>query len=147
MVNFFGTVLIIKKKEKWVLYFSLTYTIMMIIAFIALQTANMKSLSLPFLIPYLLVFPASLFKFLDASGISLMAWLRSAMAPITSAALMGIMVLNIMPFLRDLDVLPRLATCILIGAAVYAIEMRVLAPKLSQKILEAAIGRVKLLQS
>jgi O-antigen/teichoic acid export membrane protein len=142
MVNFFGTVLLIKKYENWVLYFSGAYTVLIFIVFFALRSLHQASLAMPFLLPYLVIFPASLMKFLMVSGLSPVKWLQSVAAPVVSAALMTVVVLLTGRLLANLDAAPRLIISILGGGAIYVGLMSLAARDLVDGIAEIVRRRL-----
>ena len=135
LVNFFGIVLIVKKQQEWVLYFSIVYTALMSASFYIFRGMGDSAVTLPFFIPYLAIFPVGLWRFLKASGLTLTAWAKPALQPLAAAVVMAASVGLTQRAMSNAPSIIRLAIAIAVGILSYGIIIKRIAPELMDPVI------------
>lgn len=125
LVNFFGIVFIVTKQQTWNLYLSLLYTAIMSASFVFLHNIKSIQLTIPFLLPYAIILPVGLARFLHVSGIQFRVWLIAARGPVLASSCMAALVWFTDAQLKDASSLVRLSSNIVIGITSYGIAMRI----------------------
>lgn len=140
LVNFFGIVLIVKKQQEWVLYFSIGYTVLMSSTFFILRGFGSDAITAPFLLPYIFIFPIGLARFLSISKIHLNEWLLAAKGPFIASLVMASLVWTTQAQLKDATSALRLTASVMIGIGSYAGAMRIVAPAMFQEFRDLVLG-------
>jgi len=121
--SFCDSVLTLKDRQYWSFYPLVTYTTLAVLAFLLLRGAGINYVAIPFLLPYIIVFPLSLFLASRAIGISPFPLLTAILPSLVSAALMFFVLRFIVAMLPFDGNFLRLTALIGLGAVLYVAIM------------------------
>jgi len=114
-------IFILKNRPLWCLYISLTYTLLAIAAVFFCAEMKIDSLALPFVLPYVIVFPLSAMLVSKCLSISPREWIGAMLPGVGSATAMFIVVLLAGRNISGFGDLARLGILCSIGAAFYLV--------------------------
>lgn len=115
-----NTVFVIRNRPIWTLHIALLNVAATLLMFFALRTSRIDLIALPFVLPYLLVAPASVLLLRRATGLDLRLWLRAVLPPLIAAGALVLLIALIEPLLQSAPLPLRLAALVGGGAVVYA---------------------------
>lgn len=119
--SFGDIILAIKNQQKISLFISLSYSVLAISGFAVIFWLKLDSLALPFVLPYLILLPASSLMVARSAGISPTRWIMAMLPGVASAALMFILIKLIGTQLSGRSDIERLFILVLVGVTVYVV--------------------------
>lgn len=87
-MNYNNSVFVVENRQLWSLYVSGLYTALSILLFFILPALGRNAIALPFVLPYLVTFPLSMFLMIRITGIVVVDWARAAGPPVLAALTM-----------------------------------------------------------
>jgi PST family polysaccharide transporter len=139
LLGYNDNIFILKHKPLWCLWVSLAYTMLAILAIFVCRQANVTSIALPFVLPYLVVLPFSSWLAARQTGISFRELCSAILPGLASATIMLIALLLLAPHIQSLPLLARVLLLGLSGAGIYAGVLAGIWPRTTKHLLR--IGR------
>jgi O-antigen/teichoic acid export membrane protein len=123
LLNYNDNVFLLKNKPLWCLVVSLAYSVLTTVFVIGFVVLKIHALALPFVLPYLIVFPLSAILVSKCLDISLRQWAGALLPGISAAAFMFIVVQFCGRYLSTYSDPVRLLLLCVIGGVAYALAL------------------------
>jgi PST family polysaccharide transporter len=123
LMNYNDNVFLLKNKPSWCLLVSLSYSIIAILLVAAFVFLKIKLIALPFVLPYLVVFPFSAILVSKCLNISLRQWVDALLPGLGSALVMFVVIHICEHYLSGTKELLRLIISIAIGSFTYLLVL------------------------
>ena len=123
LLNYNDNVFLLKNRPFWCLIVSLAYSILTTLCVILFVILKTHTLALPFVLPYLLVFPLSAILVSKCLDISLRQWISVLLPGLGAATLMFIVVQCCGHYLTAYSNPARLLMLCMVGAVTYAVAL------------------------
>jgi teichuronic acid exporter len=139
LLNYNDSVFLLKNKPLWCLVVSLAYSVLTILFVTSFVTLKIHSLALPFVLPYLVVFPLSAILVSRCLGISLRQWVDALLPGVGAASLMFIAVQFCGHYLPAYSNPVRLSLLCMVGGVSYALALVTIWPSSAKMVLETLL--------
>lgn len=136
-------IFILKHRPLYCLYVSLTYTILAVAAIFIAERAGIRSVALPFVLPYLVVLPISAWLAGRLTEVPLPALLGAILPGLASATGMFCVLQLAIPHIQTIPLLARVVTLGFLGAAVYFVLLTGLWPRAAKSLLQVILQVVR----
>lgn len=136
LLNYNENVFLLKNKPSWCLIASLAYSLLTTLFVICFVALKIHMLALPFVLPYLIVFPLSALLVSNCLGISFKQWSLALLPGISSACFMFIVVQISAHYLSGYGNLPRLLLLCAIGGVSYILALAIVWRHSTKMIIE-----------
>jgi O-antigen/teichoic acid export membrane protein len=138
-LNYNENVFLLKNKPLWCLITSLAYSILTTVLVIIFSSLHIHVIALPFVLPYLAVFPLSAILVSYCLGISFRQWLSALLPGISSALFMFLMVRVCDQYLTIHGNVPRLLLLCLVGGISYALALAIMWRQSTKLVVETLL--------
>jgi O-antigen/teichoic acid export membrane protein len=139
LLNYNDSVFLLKNKPLWCLVVSLAYSVLTILFVTLFVTLKIHALALPFVLPYLVVFPLSATLVSRCLGISLRQWVDALLPGVGAASLMFIAVQFCGHYLPAYSNPVRLSLLCMVGGVSYALALVAIWPSSAKMVLETLL--------
>jgi O-antigen/teichoic acid export membrane protein len=112
-------IFVLKNRPVWCLYISLTYSLLAVVFVVGCWQLKIHAMALPFVLPYLIVFPLSAALVSKSIALTARQWIIAMLPGIGSATAMFVVVQIVAHHLQNSGSLPRLVILCLVGGASY----------------------------
>lgn len=112
-------IFILKNRPIWCLYVSLTYSVLAVVFVVLTRHFKLHAIALPFILPYLVVFPLSAILVSKRIGLAPRQWMGAMLPGIASAVVMFIVLQVAAHYLQGYGNLPRLMLLCVLGVVTY----------------------------
>ena len=118
-LTYSNTVFAMKDKQIWSVYLGAAYTVLSLAFFWGLKLIGSTMIAAPFVLPFLVTFPVSIWLMLRLTGLRVGDWLRRALPALTAGGVMFAVVTLLSPLGPGVPILLRMAGDIGLGGLVY----------------------------
>ena len=126
-MNYNNNVFVVGNQQIWTLWVSGLSTALSIVLFFFVSHLGSNAITLPFVAPYLVTFPASMYLMMKMTGMDAKEWARAAGPPFLAALIMfGVVYATPLPWGATSPLLSLVCKA-LMGASIYAIGLWLLA--------------------
>lgn len=138
-VTFFkSSVFLAMGKPSWWLWLSVLNVVLNVISFTIALPWGINAIALAYVIRCYVAFPVGQWAVSKLIQTPLLSYLQQFVAPLISSLIMAVVILRVKQLLSAWSPLALLVVCTLVGAVVYGLAIRLLAPKLFQQMLGLA---------
>jgi O-antigen/teichoic acid export membrane protein len=139
MIGYNDSIFIIKGKPIWTFYVSMIYTFLAIAGFIIFARLGHSYLAIPFVLPFFVTLPMSIWLTSLLTNFTFERWLRATIPSLGSAVFMFIAVRLLSGQLEAMAAANRLAVLCPFGAVIYISSLAIVGPGTTRALLR--VGR------
>jgi O-antigen/teichoic acid export membrane protein len=138
IIGYNDTVLLLLHRQVWTLHLSLFYSGLAASCFLIIHAMNISSPALPFVLPYCLILPLSVWLVLRLLQIPTLDWLRAVAPAVCAAIIMVVGVKQTESMLSVYNDLTRLLSSCLAGGIIYGLAIYFLFRDAAMMLLDIA---------
>ena len=139
MIAYNDTIFVIKGKPIWTFYVSAIYTFLAIAGFIIFARLGHSYLAIPFVLPFFVTLPMSIWLTSLLTNFTFEGWLRATIPSLGSAVFMFVAVRLLSGQLEAMPAANRLVVLCLFGAVIYISSLAIVGPGTTRALLR--VGR------